>query len=109
ARLLGGRLARELARRGIERDLARAEQQLAAAHGLAVGADGLRRVGRRDDLAAGGHLGREPIATPGGPTVRLSTTTSNRTPEGGRMPQPPFTLKRLTDVEDSAERFGLSE
>jgi mannose-6-phosphate isomerase-like protein (cupin superfamily) len=25
------------------------------------------------------------------------------------MPQPPFTLKRLTDVEDSAERFGLSE
>jgi mannose-6-phosphate isomerase-like protein (cupin superfamily) len=25
------------------------------------------------------------------------------------MPQPPFTLKRLTEVEDSAERFGLSE
>src|SRR5204862_4389176 len=61
ARLLCRRLADELAGGRVERDLTRAEEQLAKAHGVAVGADGLWRLRRRDDLASRRHLGREPI------------------------------------------------
>ena len=57
ARLLG-RASRPTSspRRGVERDLTRAEQQLAGAHSVAVGTD--RRPARRaacDDLALAGH------------------------------------------------------
>src|SRR5438552_3949418 len=45
-RLLGGRVRGELAGGGVERDLTRAEKQLARAHRVAVGPDRRRRSGR---------------------------------------------------------------
>src|SRR5205823_14635890 len=68
ARLLGGRGADDLAGLRIERDLPRAEEELARAHGLAVGTDRLRRIGAPHDHAIGAHRGER---TAPGPSALL--------------------------------------
>ena len=62
--LLGGRRTGELGGLGIQRDLTRAEQEVADAHRVAVGADRGGRLGRIDCLALGWHRLRAYTARP---------------------------------------------
>src|SRR3954470_9237407 len=55
ARLIADRALDQLAGHGVERDLARAVEHAAAAHRVAVGADGVRSAGSGDGIAMVGH------------------------------------------------------